>query len=222
MGNVNMEAKQIHDRTETGKHQSVADHLKALDAIAKQIENLPTFTSNDRAFLEELPAFPIVDGRKVLTATTESGDTSLSYDEIQNELPADPVADGVKVLTATTTSGETVLSWEEPESGVVDYSTTEQNTGRKWIDGKDIYSKVIDFESNITIPNNTLYDTELDYSFVETLISAGGVYVASDGTSFWNVNANIAASGHLRLQGCRLDNHASARYVYLEYTKATV
>lgn len=84
MGNVNMEAKQIHDRTEAGKHQSVADHLKALDAIAATIENLPTFTSNDRAFLEELPAFPTEDGTKVLTATTSSGETSLSYEEVES------------------------------------------------------------------------------------------------------------------------------------------
>lgn len=81
MGNVHMEAKQIHDRTEVGKHKSVADHLKALDAVAQQIENLPTFTSNDRAFLEELPAFPSEDGSKVLTATTSDGETTLSYED---------------------------------------------------------------------------------------------------------------------------------------------
>ena len=84
MGNVNMEAKQIHDRTEAGKHQSVADHLKALDAIAASIENLPTFTSNDRAFLEDLPAFPTEDGTKVLTATTSRGSTALSYEEVES------------------------------------------------------------------------------------------------------------------------------------------
>lgn len=84
MGNVNMEAKQIHDRTETGKHQSVADHLKALDAIAASIEDLPTFTSNDRAFLEALPDFPTEDGTKVLTATTSSGETNLSYEEVES------------------------------------------------------------------------------------------------------------------------------------------
>lgn len=194
--------------------------LEKLDALAKSIDNMPTFTSNDRAFLEEIPGFPTTDGKKVLTANTSEGDTTLEYEAIPEELPADPVSDGTRVLTATTSGGETVKSWETPASGV-DYSTAEVNTGRKWIDGKDIFSKVIDFESNITLPNNALYDTELDYSFVDTLISAGGVYVSSDGTSFWGVNANIAASGHLRLQGCRLDSTASARYVYLEYTKVT-
>lgn len=88
--------------------------LEKLDALAKQIDNMPTFTSNDKAFLADLPAYPVTDGKKVLTATTDSGNTELSYGEIPAELPADPVSDGVKVLTATTESGETVLSWEEP------------------------------------------------------------------------------------------------------------
>lgn len=53
--------------------------LEKLDAIAQQIENMPTFTSNDKAFLEDLPAYPDTDGKKVLTATTTSGTTVLSW-----------------------------------------------------------------------------------------------------------------------------------------------
>lgn len=83
MGNVNMEASQINDRTGSNK-MSVAQHLKALDAIASAIEGLPTFTSNDRAFLEELPAFPSEDGVKVLTATTNEGATNLSYETVES------------------------------------------------------------------------------------------------------------------------------------------
>lgn len=126
--------------------------LEKLDALAKQIDNLPTFTSNDRAFLADLPAYPVTDGKKVLTATTDSGDTSLSYEEIESELPAEPSADGVKVLTATTESGETVLSWDDPAGGGLDYSTTEQNTGVKWIDGKNIYRIVVELGA---LPNAT-------------------------------------------------------------------
>lgn len=84
MGNVNMEAKQIHDRTEAGKHQSVADHLASLDSVAKQIEDMPVYTSDDRAFLdtweEALPDLPTEDGTKVLTATTASGETTLTWE----------------------------------------------------------------------------------------------------------------------------------------------
>lgn len=77
MGNVNMEAYQVHYE---GK--SVAEKLKELDAIAQQIEDLPTFTSNDRVFLEAVPAMPTEDGEKFLKATTADGETTLSYDGI--------------------------------------------------------------------------------------------------------------------------------------------
>lgn len=103
------------DGTILNKKLKIEEKLAQLNEIAQKVDDMPTFTSNDRAFLEELPGFPIVDGKKVLTATTESGETSLTY--------------------------------EEQESGVVDYSTTEQATGQKWIDGKDIYAKTFTFDT---------------------------------------------------------------------------
>ena len=118
-----------------------------LDEIAKKIENIPTFTSNDKAFLEELPAFPSVDGTKVLTATTTSGNTSLSYEEIENELPSNPQTDGTRVLTATTTSGETVKSWETPQAGEnIVYSTTPVEVG-KWVDNRTVKRVCIPFNN---------------------------------------------------------------------------
>ena len=95
------------DGTLLNKKLKIEEKLAQLNEIAQKVDDMPVFTSNDRAFLEELPGFPVMDGKKVLTATTESGETSLSY--------------------------------EEQESGVVNYSTTEQATGQKWIDGKEIY-----------------------------------------------------------------------------------
>lgn len=62
---------------------SNSELLEKLDAVAKAIDDMPTFTSNDKTFLEELPAFPVVDGKKVLTANTTSGETSLAYETPQ-------------------------------------------------------------------------------------------------------------------------------------------
>lgn len=112
--------------------------FEKLDEVAKAIDNMPTFTSDDRAFLEELPPFPNDDGTKVLTAITESGETSLSYEEV--------------------------------ESGIVNYSTTEQKTGQKWIDGKDIFVKVL---SNVA-------DLSIIASNVDTIVNAT---IARHGTS---------------------------------------
>lgn len=133
--------------------------LEKLDALAKQIDNMPTFTSNDRAFLEDLPAYPDTDGAKVLTATTYNGDTSLSYEDIPEELPADPQSDGTRVLTATTSSGETVKSWEAMQ-GNKDYSTSEQATGQKWIDGSPVYFRTY---SDVQLTNST--DVVVDSNF---------------------------------------------------------
>ena len=78
MGNVNMEAYQIRCG---GK--SVAEKLVELDVLAQQVGGLPTFTSDDREFLEEVPPFPTEEGEKYLKATTdEQGNTGLSYSPI--------------------------------------------------------------------------------------------------------------------------------------------
>lgn len=62
--------------------------LEELDAIAKKVDNMPVFSSTDRDWLDEwesklpeLPADPETDGVKVLTATTESGETTKSWEE---------------------------------------------------------------------------------------------------------------------------------------------
>lgn len=146
--------------------------LEKLDAIASQIENMPTFTSSDRAFLEDLPAYPDTDGAKMLTATTSEGNTSLSYEDIPEELPADPESDGTRVLTATTSSGSTVKSWEAYQNNP-DFSTTEQKTGQKWIDGKDIYFCTY---TGLTITTSGNWqDTGIDDSNMDTIL--GGIAI---------------------------------------------
>lgn len=98
--------------------------LEKLDALAKQIEDMPTFSSSDRAWLDE-------------------------WEEKLPELPADPETDGVKVLTATTESGETVKSWKKPEIPIASASTLggvkvgnglniNAETGVLSVDGSDI------------------------------------------------------------------------------------
>ena len=56
-------------------------------------------------------------------------------------------------------------------SGVA-YSTTEHKTGRKWIDGKDIYEKVVTLVTPLTISRNGS-DTSI-VPFHDTMISVKG------------------------------------------------
>ena len=185
MGNVNMEATQINDRTGASK-MSVAQHLKALDAIASAIEGLPTFTSNDRAFLEELPAFPSEDGKKALVATTESGETSLNYEEIE-------------------------------EGGGVDYSTTEQTTGQKWIDGKDIYVRSWDFGEDVSISNTDWTNINILSAGFDKIIEVEAV---SEEGGFRVVNLSISEQ-YVRALAARANGNFGMRYITLYYTKTT-
>lgn len=72
------------DGTILEKKLKIEEKLAQLNEIAQKVDDMPTFTSDDRAFLEELPGFPATDGKKVLTATTESGETSLAYEEVES------------------------------------------------------------------------------------------------------------------------------------------
>lgn len=188
--------------------------LEKLDALAKSIENMPTFTSNDKAFLEELPAFPLTDGKKALTATTSEGATSLAYEEIPDELPADPVSDGVRVLTATTSGGETTKSWGDKASNA-DYSTTEQLTGRKWLN-LPTYQILIDMSEEKTVASNTWY-TVGNHLGSETIVNGMGI-TGSGGT----VPLQIVEDTNDGIKILQTRNaQVGVRYVWLEYTKTT-
>lgn len=165
--------------------------LEKLDAIAKEIENLPTFTSSDRAWMNE-------------------------WEQKLPELPEDPETDGVKVLTATTTSGETIKSWETPENVNLDYSTTEHNTGVKWIDGKDIYSKVVTFDVAVSISYNAWFTSDIDATGVENIINTAAL---ADGAFCPLIGA--IDNGKFIFLGCRVDSSFSVKAIILYYTKST-
>ena len=58
------------------------------------------------------------------------------------------------------------------ETLMPNYSTTEQKTGQKWIDGKDIYFKVVNLSETLTIPSQTWTDTGVDSSDIDSLVDA--------------------------------------------------
>lgn len=167
--------------------------LEKLDALAKQIENMPTLTSSDRDWLDE-------------------------WEEALPELPADPQTDGTRVLTAITDDGETVKSWETPASGVLDYSETETLTGRKWIDGEDTYLKVITFEQVLTVASNTWTDTGVA-SGMEHIIDAGAV--DTNGV-YYSIFAapNHGGQGNIGVLQTR-STQIGINSIIVEYTKPT-
>ena len=167
--------------------------LEELDAIAKKIDNMPTFSSTDRDWLDE-------------------------WENKLPELPADPETNGVKVLTATTESGETVKSWEEPESGTWNYSTDEVNTGQKWIDGKDIYAKTFSSSSSFTIGIDWTA-TGLEIADAECIVDAKFVRYESHGLVSCDYNLN---SGVVRVNRSASLSSSTGYAVTAFYTKTDV
>lgn len=110
---------------------------------------------------------------------TNYGIINMVFDQNESGLvPAYSAADAGKILS---TNG-----WIDIPSNTINYSTTEQNTGQKWIDGKDIYIRVIEdtgsfttsdyfgsYSGSISIDNsytNVWIDRTMSY-----LITGGGV-----------------------------------------------
>ena len=60
-----------------------------------------------------------------------------------------------------------------------DYGTSEVDTGRKWIDGKTIYSKTIDYGA---LPNSSSKSVSHGISTIDTVAAAVGVADNTQGT----------------------------------------
>ncbi|MBO7735626.1 MAG: hypothetical protein J6S67_23875 [Methanobrevibacter sp.] len=116
----------------------------------------------------------------------------------------------------------------EQVSSLQTYSTTEINTGMKWIDGKPIYRKVVDFGS---LPNNTYKDKDTGIRGVDTVINIRGyssngniVLPLPNASSYDEREIQVSftlSSGVLRITtGDDRTGYTNTK-VILEYTKAT-
>lgn len=82
-------------------------------------------------------------GGEITIDVTGAGDmqgATASTAGVHGLVPAPQAGDQDKFLTGAGT-------FASPQGGGVDYSFIEQDTGLKWIDGKSIYQKTIDFGS---------------------------------------------------------------------------
>lgn len=113
------------DGTILEKKLKLIEKLNQLDEIAQRIDDMPTYTSEDRAWLDE-------------------------WEEKLPELPTMPSEDGETVLKATTTDGQTVLSWGQGGGNIFDF-TGEVATGWIWENGKELFLRKI---TNINAGNN--------------------------------------------------------------------
>lgn len=128
---------------------------------------------------------------------------------------SDETLGGVKVGEGLSINENGVLS---ADSKIVDYSTTEQKTGQKWIDGKDIYFRTWDFGEDISISN-------ADWTNLNILTAGMAAIIRADATSteggYRVVNLSISDQ-YVRALAARANGNFGLRYITLYYTKEEV
>lgn len=107
------------------------------------------------------------------------------------------------------------------------YSTTEINTGKKWIDGKDIYQKVVDFGA---LPNATSKTVIFSFSGIDNIVSISGI-AKSSGATVPMPRVVTSSTGKLDLYAntyngqivieTDADYSSYYGYVTIEYTKSS-
>lgn len=131
-------------------------------------------------------------------------------------LPEVTAADNGKVL------GVVEGSWSKMDapSGVVDYSTTEQDTGRKWVDGSPIYSKTYTGLTYSSSSADNWVNTNLELPEVNILVSV----------KIWQQNGLALNEIDVAYVDPELSNRLRFKYhdtgtinvIYIEYTKNVV
>ena len=110
-------------------------------------------------------------------------------------------------------------------SGGINYSTTEQDTGLKWIDGKPIYQKTIMFDSSVTITGDGYTPTVISSTYtsglnIENIIACRCYRNAISNVSTACMDAFALFDGqNIKIYaGVGLNNASS---IVIQYTKTT-
>lgn len=162
---------------------------------------------NNKPTIRNVPETTGAEVGFVLTNTANG----VAWSPVPSEIP--PVASGNNgdVLTIENDS----VAWKAAGGGgSIEYSTNEKEIGT-WIDGNKIYRKVIDLNSEVSVPSSSWYTNVFTINNINAIIACRGVN--NSGTMYY-LNAYIN-SYNVNLLACRDGNPATVRYVIIEYTK---
>ena len=109
------------------------------------------------------------------------------------------------------------------------YSTDEVKTGGKWIDGKPIYRKVVDFGA---LPNATIKGVSFDNINADTFVKIEGIAMSNNGSAVTIPFADTSAATQsiaifINSSSVSINTGATNRsdytkcYITIEYTKTT-
>lgn len=100
---------------------------------------------------------------------------------------------------------------EQSGGGGVDYSTDEQDTGLKWIDGKKIYQKTLTFK---TASDNNITSYTHSIANIDKVIDYSGIIDRGDG-NFFSINTARWEGSGVDLIGTIVTT--SVVYTYINY-----
>ena len=103
--------------------------------------------------------------------------------------------------------------------GGVDYSTTEQKTGRKWIDGRDVWERTHEFTNALACTGQGWTDTGISNSGIALIINSRGT--SASGTCWNGVGASVDTGTTIKVYSMRSGADIQIKYLTIEYVKSS-
>lgn len=97
------------------------------------------------------------------------------------------------------------------------YSTTEHKTGRKWIDGRDIYERTIELSITSLEDSSTVIATNIDY--VDVLVDSNFTVQKSNVKGCERSCAYISANNELKIHVIERWGDIVTSQITIQYTK---
>lgn len=188
-----------------------------------------------------VPVSVAVTGTVGVQMTSDGGSTSSIYakDAVSDDMNGTPrvgtttrtkekavyyyikAVDGVDIADEDTFLNTVVNTIQDAQS----YSTTEQKTGGKWIDGKDIYRKCFysatNWSNGATVGTIDNFDMIINITDIAATSTAGGSYHSNYGTDGSNAEYAYVERNSGQVKAIRASGFANSlpSTIIVEYTK---
>ena len=196
-----------------GENEELRDTGNQTSSGVKIYEGV-TYSNNDTQAIATREDEP-VDGALI---KWDAASKKFVSADIETGVPVDVVEDG-NMRAVTSNAVADGLS----------YSTDEVKTGGKWIDGKPIYRKVVDFGA---LPNATIKEVSFDNINADTFVKIEGIAMGNSGTAVIIPFADTSDATQsiaiiINSSSVSINTGATNRsdytkcYITIEYTKTT-
>jgi hypothetical protein len=102
---------------------------------------------------------------------------------------------------------------------VPSYSTTEHKTGRKWIDGRDVWECTYEFTNALACTGQGWTDTRLSNSGIALIINSRGT--SASGTCWNGIGASVDTGSTIKIYSMRSGADIQIKYFTIEYVKSS-